>query len=75
MAFDPFGLQHPMDPEAVEPSLRTTMIGKHRPVRVRAFLLSSAKRPSIPATSPAATACLDIFSLPLRDSEVMSRLD
>jgi hypothetical protein len=65
-----------MDPEAVEPSASwMTTIGKHRPVRVRAFLLSSAKRANIPATSPVTTACLDIFSPPPGDSEVISHFD
>nr|WP_246780225.1 hypothetical protein [Rhizobium ruizarguesonis] len=52
-----------------------TMIGKDRSVRARAVLLSSAKRANIPAMSPAATVCLDIFSPPPGDREVISHFD
>ena len=51
------------------------MIGRHRPVRACAFLFSSAKQLSIPATSPPATICFDIFSPPPGDSEVINHFD
>jgi hypothetical protein len=65
-----------MDPEAVKSSLLDDNDWKAPPgSRARAFLLSSAKRASMPATSPAATACLDIFSPPPGDSDVISHFD
>lgn len=51
------------------------MIGKHRPVRACAFLLSSVSRSSKLATSPAATMCFDIFSPPPGDSDVISHFE
>src|ERR1700741_3479539 len=52
-----------------------TIIGKDFPVRAHAFLLSSEKRASSPATSPADTLCFDIFSRPPGDSDVTSQVD
>jgi hypothetical protein len=60
-----------MDPEAVKSSLLDDNDWKAPPgSRARAFLLSSAKRASMPAT-----ACLDIFSPPPGDSDVISHFD
>src|ERR1700683_2491170 len=52
-----------------------TTIGKDFPVRAHAFLLSSEKRASSAARSPADTLCLDIFSPPPGDSDVTSQVD
>ena len=52
-----------------------TMIGKDFPVRVHAFLLSSEKRASSAAISPAGTLCFDIFSPRPGDSDVASQVD
>jgi hypothetical protein len=49
------------------------MTGKSRPVRAAALRLSSANRRSSPDTSPAGTVCLDIFSPPQGDSDVISQ--
>src|SRR5580704_15103794 len=49
-----------------------TMIGKDCPVRANAFCLSSEKRDSSAAMSPAETLCFDIFSPPPGDSDVIS---
>src|SRR5215469_7034194 len=51
-----------------------TIIGKSRPVRAAALRLSSANRRSSPDTSPAGTECLDIFSPPPGDSDVISQV-
>jgi hypothetical protein len=48
-----------------------TMIGESVPVRAWALRRRSAKRPSSPAASPAATACFDIFSPPPGESDVI----
>src|SRR3984957_5974895 len=50
-----------------------TTIGKDFPVRAHTFLLSSEKRASNAAISPADTLCLDIFSPRPGDSDVASR--
>src|SRR5271157_4351031 len=50
-----------------------TTIGKDFPVRAHAFLLSSEKRASSAAISPADTLCFDIFSLPPGDSDVINQ--
>src|SRR6476619_1144723 len=52
-----------------------TTIGKDFPVRAHAFLLSSEKRASSAAISPADTLCLDIFSPRPGDSDVASQVD
>src|SRR5712675_1352413 len=52
-----------------------TTIGKDFPVRAHAFLLSSEKRASSAAISPADTLCLDIFSPQPGDSDVASQVD
>ena len=52
-----------------------TTIGKDFPVRAQAFLLSSEKRASSAAISPADTLCLDIFSPRPGDSDVASQVD
>src|SRR4029077_1104776 len=52
-----------------------TAIGKDFPVRVHAFLLSSERRASSAAISPADTLCLDIFSPRPGDSDVASQVD
>src|SRR5215468_5251494 len=51
-----------------------TIIGKSRPVRAAAVRLSSANRHSSPDTSPAGTECLDIFSPPPGDRDVISQV-
>src|SRR4051794_32172537 len=51
------------------------MIGKIWPVRARAFWRRSANRANNPATSPARTLCLDIFSPAPGDREVISHVD
>ncbi len=50
-------------------------IGKDFPVRAIAFCLSSAKRASSAATSPAGTECFDIFSPEPGDRDVISQTD
>src|SRR5215468_11384817 len=50
------------------------IIGKSRPVRAAALRLSSANRRSSPDTSPAGTECLDIFSPPPGDRDVISQV-
>ncbi len=50
-------------------------IGKDFPVRANAFCLSSAKRASSAATSPAGTECFDIFSPEPGDRDVISQTD
>jgi hypothetical protein len=57
------------------PASWMTMIGKLFPIRASAFRLSSANRVSMPATSSAATACLDIFSPAPGDGEVISHFE
>src|SRR4051794_19648861 len=52
-----------------------TMIGKTRPVRVRAFSLSWAKRARRAAMSPLRTECFDIFSPPPGESEVTTQVE
>src|SRR5208337_29107 len=52
-----------------------TTIGKDSPVRAHAFFLSSEKRASSAAISPADTLCFDIFSPPPGDSDVISHVD
>jgi hypothetical protein len=52
-----------------------TMIGKTRPVRVRAFSLSWAKRARRAAMSPLRTACFDIFSPLPGESEVTTQVE
>src|SRR5271155_2929837 len=52
-----------------------TTIGKDFPVRAHAFLLSSEKRASSAAISPADTLCFDIFSPRPGDSDVASQVD
>jgi len=52
-----------------------TIIGKDFPVRAHAFLLSSEKRASSAAISPADTLCFDIFSPRPGDSDVASQVD
>jgi hypothetical protein len=52
-----------------------TTIGKDFPVRAHAFLLSSEKRASSAAISPAETLCFDIFSPPPGDSDVANQVD
>src|SRR6476646_7693960 len=52
-----------------------TMIGKDCPTRANAFCLSSEKRDSSAAMSPAETLCFDIFSPPPGDSDVISQVD
>ena len=49
------------------------IIGKSQPVRAAALRLSSANRRSNPDTSLAGTECLDIFSPPPGDREVISQ--
>ena len=51
-----------------------TTIGKDFPVRSDAFRLSSEKRASSAATSPAHTECFDIFSPEAGDSDVISQM-
>src|SRR5262252_9936624 len=50
------------------------IIGKSRLVRAAALRLSSANRRSSPDTSPAGTECLDIFSPPPGDRDVISQV-
>ena len=64
VTLDPFGLQHPVDPEAVQTAPWMTIIGKSQPVRAGALRLSSANRRSSSDTSLAGTECLDIFPRP-----------
>ena len=52
-----------------------TITGKDLPVRAHAFFLSSEKRASSPAISPADTLCFDIFSPRPGDSDVTSQVD
>src|SRR6476620_4343598 len=52
-----------------------TTNGKTLPVLARAFSRSRAKRSSSPATSPPRTTCVDIFSPPPGDSDVISHVD
>jgi hypothetical protein len=52
-----------------------TTIGKDFPVRSDAFRLSSEKRTSSAATSPARTECFDIFSPEPGDSDVISQIE
>ena len=52
-----------------------TTIGKDFPVRAHAFLLSSEKRASSAATSPARTECFDIFSPEPGDNDVISQME
>jgi hypothetical protein len=52
-----------------------TMIGKVLPVRANAFFISSEKRASSTAMSPADTLCFDIFSPPPGDSDVISQVE
>ncbi len=52
-----------------------TIIGKDFPVRAHAFFLSSEKRASGAAISPADTLCFDIFSPPPADSDVINQVD
>src|SRR6266853_38040 len=51
-----------------------TMIGKSWPVRTVALRLSSANRRRSPDTSLAGTECLDIFSPPPGDRDVISQV-
>src|SRR6266568_119667 len=51
-----------------------TIIGKSWPVRTVALRLSSANRRSSPDTSLAGTECLDIFSPPPGDRDVISQV-
>src|SRR3954452_10902580 len=57
------------------PASWMTMIGKTRPVRVRAFSLSWAKRARRAAMSPLRTECFDIFSPPPGESEVTTQVE
>ena len=75
MTFNPFSLQHPMDPNPSSPASWITMIGKLGPIRARAFSWSCTKRFSRPATSPPRTECFDIFSPPPGDSDVIIQVD
>ena len=52
-----------------------TTIGKDFPVRAHTFLLSSEKRASNAAISPADTLCLDIAYPRPGDSDVASQVD
>src|SRR5580693_4721659 len=52
-----------------------TTIGKDFPVRSDAFRLSSEKRASSAATSPARTECFDIFSPPPGVSDVINQTE
>ena len=73
MALDPFGLQHPMDPEAVETGLLDDDNREVTPGPRRSLRLSSVNRRSSPDTSPAGTECLDIFCPPPGDRDVISQ--
>jgi hypothetical protein len=74
MALDPFcrtrWIQNPSSPASW-----MTMIGTTRPVRVRAFSLSWAKRARRAAMSPLRTACFDIFSPLPGESEVTTQVE
>src|SRR5689334_10029961 len=74
MALDPFcrtrWIQNPSSPASW-----MTMIGKTRPVRVRAFSLSWAKRARRAAMSPLRTERFDIFSPPPGESEVTTQVE
>jgi hypothetical protein len=52
-----------------------TMIGNRAPVRAQAFSWSWENRSSKPAISAAVTACLDIFSPPPGDKDVINQLE
>jgi hypothetical protein len=51
------------------------MIGKDFFVRANAFSLSSEKRASSAAMSPAETLCFDIFSPPAGEIDVINQVD
>ena len=57
------------------PAVVVGAIGKDFPVRSDAFRLSSEKRASSAATSPARTECFDIFSPEAGDSDVISQME
>src|SRR5215213_8704804 len=57
------------------PASWMTMAGKVLPVRACAFARSLASWPKSPTASPPRTECLDIFSPPPGDSEVISQLE
>jgi hypothetical protein len=75
VAFDPFILQHAVDPETVEAGF---MNDDDRKVAVRqrySFLLKLSEALQQPSDTPPCTTCLDIF-LPLPgDSEVISQVE
>ena len=75
MAFNPFRLERPVDPESVEPSFLDHNDRKALARPARAFSWICAKRSSSPATSPPRTECFDIFSPPPGDSDVISQID
>ena len=75
MALNSFAQQDTVNPEAIQPRLLNDDDWKDFPVRAHAFLLSSEKRASSAAISPADTLCLDIFSPRPGDSDVTSQVD
>src|ERR1700750_636518 len=75
MALNSFTQQHTVNPEAVQPRFLNDDDWEGFSVRAHAFLLSSEKRASSAAISPADTLCLDIFSPRPGHSDVASQVD
>ena len=75
MALDPFNLQRTVNPEAVQPRFLNDDDRDHFPVRRESLLLSSVKRVSSAAMSPAGTLCFDIFSPPPGNTDVTSQIE
>ena len=75
MALDPFLLQNAVQPEPIQPRLLDRDDRIAWPVRASALRLSSANSFISPATSPAVTLCLDIFSPLPGDSDVTSQVE
>jgi hypothetical protein len=75
MALNSFAQQDTVNPEAVQPRFLNDDDREGFSVRAHAFLLSSEKRASSAAISPADTLCFDIFSPRPGDSDVASQVD
>src|SRR5215471_19725275 len=74
VALDPFRLQHPVDPKAVQTRL---LDDNNREVPAgprRSFALELGEPTQQPRHSPAGTECLDIFSPPPGDRDVISQV-
>ncbi len=75
MAFDPFILQHTVNPEAVQPRFLNDDDRERFSCPRKRLLLELRKARQQRVVSPADTLCFDIFSPPSGDSDVISQVE